>query len=119
MPYKDPDARRAYNKAYNATNREAISEYKRRYHQEHQEGRLEKAREYRRDHANKNTEYGRTYRLKNRDKVNQARRTKYQQSRIPRLLESIRRSAAKHGCAPCISSVQEIEAAYDGFCQNP
>ena len=99
MAYKDPEARKAYRKAYKAANKDKVAAEKKAYYMRHRTRLLAEAKVYR--EANKEKIYAQTkaYQAANRESCNQYAKI-YQQKRIaamsPYEYESYKKERREH-----------------------
>jgi hypothetical protein len=66
MPYKDPEAKRAHDRAYYAANKEARSEYKKQYYESNKEHCLSKSKEWARQNRDKTRIFVENWRQRNK-----------------------------------------------------
>lgn len=99
MPYKDPEKRKEFAKAYREKNRDKLNEASRQYHHEHRERRLEEMKEYRDVNKERINEMSRRYYQENkaviRERMKEYNKEYYEKNR-EQLLVLNREYARKH-----------------------
>jgi hypothetical protein len=133
MPFKDPEARREYNRRYREEHREELTEYDRQRDPEERRTRDKRYRDENRDRLNANN---RRYREENRDRLNAYYRDwrdanpgygadyarRYREANPEQAREAVRLSRIRsvHGLSP--ERWMELYEAQDGrccYCERP
>lgn len=76
----------------------------------------ERGRKWSKENPDKDREHSNRWRAKNKDKARKTALLWQEKARFSRALNSCNKRAAEIGYAPCIATVEQISAAFTGYC---